>query len=186
MKTLLAATLLLTTLISAQQKTEYFKPNALFGGSFYINSFMLQFHGAFFTEGNFAYYGALAVTPGKVNEDHVYDNISYHKAKYDFRDKEKGNQYKDVMFDIGTVYNASKIINLYLAVSIQERSEYKEFYDEFQILGDNGKYYLSPTSKFGIGLSGGIMFSISPKVGLVGGGTIGVVNNTNIGLTFFL
>ncbi len=79
-------------------------------------------------------------------DNNYYDNISYEKAKYEYKDKEleRTNKLRD--YGIGLNYSVEDIITFGAGLLITSSDEFAKFYDKYQILGDNGNYYVSAGS----------------------------------------
>lgn len=107
--------------------------------------------------------------PGK----DAYSNISYNKAKYYFNDKELETQSYNWGATFGIVLMVTEKIYLNAGLQYQSIMEYIKFHDDFEILGDDGDYYIEGKSKSGMGVDLGLLHrigeSFSIKVGYVVG-----------------
>lgn len=101
--------------------------------------------------------------PMREGADNFYDNISVNKAENIYGDdflRKDGNW-------ISLNACLTKVITDYIAVyggfGYSAYSQYRQYYDEFEILGDNGKYWIDDEgeSKSSINILAGIFFPLS-------------------------
>ena len=79
----------------------------------------------------------------------------------DFGDNKIGEDTDYMMLDIGVIKNISPTTFLYGGGGIGWKDNYVQYYDEFEILGKNGKYWVNDNSTSNINFIGGIL--ILPK-----------------------
>lgn len=108
---------------------------------------------------------------GNDNSDY-YENISINKAESIFGDKllEKGDG--SFAINLGITQNVLKKSFLYGGLGYSSIYGYRRYYDPFEILGDNGKYWIDDPDKKGgnINLFGGIIILTGNNVSLLLGG----------------
>lgn len=101
--------------------------------------------------------------PMRQGADNFYDNISINKAENIFGDeflKKDGNW-------ISINVCLTKVITEYIAVfgglGYSAYSQYRQYYDDFEILGDNGEYWIEDEgkSKSEINILGGFFFPLN-------------------------
>ena len=75
-------------------------------------------------------------------DENLYENISESKARYDFGDRQTDEDNIYHGYSLGTVVTVYRMIKIYGGLTLYKQSQYLKFYDEFQILGDNGSYWV--------------------------------------------
>ena len=98
------------------------------------------------------------------DDDDFYDNISVNKAENIFGDQllNKDNHWFSI--NAGSTKVISQYTAIYVGLGVSLYSEYRQYKDDFEILGDNGKYWIEndDKSKTTINALGGIIFKINP------------------------
>lgn len=88
------------------------------------------------------------------------DNISINWSE-NLGDDRIGEETDYMMFNVGVIKNISNTMFLYGGGGISWRDNYYQYYDEFEILGKNGKYWINGDTSSKINIIGGIL--ILPK-----------------------
>ena len=99
------------------------------------------------------------------NTDDFYDNISVNKAENIYMDQLLKKNDSWVSINVGLTKVVLKNLVLYGGSGISFYSEYRQYKDEFEILGDNGKYWIEndDESKITLNALGGFIIQIDPK-----------------------
>ena len=92
--------------------------------------------------------------------DSYYDNISTNWSE-NIGDNRIGEDTDYMMCNVGVIKNISNTMFLYGGGGISWGDNYSQYYDEFEILGKNGKYWINDNSTSNINFIGGIL--IIPK-----------------------
>jgi len=90
------------------------------------------------------FYGAVrfgGMLLGDDNSDY-YENISVNKAENIFGDDQIETGEGSFTFDIGITQFLMRPIYLYIGLGYTSRYGYRRYYDPFEILGSNGKYWI--------------------------------------------
>lgn len=96
--------------------------------------------------------------------DNFYDNISVNKAENIFGDSKVSTDEDWLTMNLGVTKTIFANTLLFIGAGYSDHTYYNQYYDEFEILGSNGKYWIERKSDSGINLFGGSMIIISNKV----------------------
>jgi hypothetical protein len=120
---------------------------------------------------------------GRRGGDDFYDNISVYKAENIFGDKLIGESKGWFSLNMGLTELVSQKMAVYGGIGISTWSHSKQYYDEFEILGRYGKYWIPADSKSSLNLNGGLLFLIAKKITINFGGDLKPAG-LNIGVGF--
>jgi hypothetical protein len=79
-------------------------------------------------------------------EENFYENISEEEARDIFVDTQTDEDFNYQGYSLGTVISIYQRFKIYGGLTLFKQTHYLRFYDKFQILGDNGSYWIK-TSK---------------------------------------
>ena len=163
--------LFIHSLCMAQSKTNIvingFKSNdtKIFGYIANIPQELLGFNFVKLANTDFGFYIDLkAGLPMRDGADDFYDNISVNKAENIFGDQLLKKDDNWLSLNAGLTKVVSNQLAIYAGLGFSIYSEYRQYKDEFEILGDNGKYWIEneDKSKTTLNALGGIIFKINP------------------------
>lgn len=96
--------------------------------------------------------------------DNFYDNISVNKAENIFGDEQISTDEDWLTMNVGLTKTLFDNILLFAGLGYSDHTYYNQYYDEFEILGSNGKYWIERKADSGINFFGGGMIVVSSKV----------------------
>ena len=141
------------------------KDTKIFGYIANVPQELLGFNFVKLTSTNLGFYIDLkAGLPMRDGADDFYDNISINKAENIFGDQLLKKDDNWLSMNAGLTKILSNHIAFYGGLGFSIYSEYRQYKDEFEILGDNGKYWIEneDKSKTTLNVLGGIIFKINP------------------------
>lgn len=95
-----------------------------------------------------------------------YENISVNKAENIFNDRFLGEDKGSVSISSGITRSITRYSAIYLGFAYTFFSYYRQYHDEFEILGNNGNYWIEDKEKSSSGISiiGGLLVPVSNSV----------------------
>lgn len=111
------------------------------------------------TSNRVGFYAALKMNFKDIGKDasDFYQNISEEKARNTFHDPEKSSRTGITVIEAGITGRVLRNLYAYLGVGYTMRTDYKQFQDEFRILGKDGLYWVKTGDNSTINLNGGIV-----------------------------
>jgi len=79
--------------------------------------------------------------------DNFYDNISLNKAENILNDRLIDVKDSWISINVGAMVEIYKYLSLYFGLGASFYSEYRKYYDRFEILGRYGKYWIENNQK---------------------------------------
>jgi hypothetical protein len=118
-------------------------------------------------------------------DNETYDNISIHKAEDIFHDKFMGTKKYGYSLSIGITRTISANSAIYLAPGLTWTDTYRQYYDKFEILGQNGEYLLKDDTEMQPSISAGFILTASKGINMILGADIQPLGiDLGIGKTF--
>ena len=99
-------------------------------------------------------------------DNQYYDNITFNTAKNTYNDKQLEDITQSLVFNLGPNFRLNNSLSLITGISIARNYTYTKFYDNFEILGNNGNYYVDNKSYTDFGFYGGLYYRASNKAGI--------------------
>ena len=96
--------------------------------------------------------------------DDFYENISVNKAENIFGDSKISTDDDWLTMNIGITKVILNKMLLFIGAGYSDNTHYNQYYDEYEILGSNGKYWIERKSNSGVNFFGGSMFIVSDKI----------------------
>ena len=110
-------------------------------------------------ESGFGYYGSFSTSGSERNDDNYYPKTSRVTVEQVFQDTYKGTVSEHSVFSVGIAYLFSNFLGT-IGISHSTTTEYLQYYDALEILGEKGKYFINHKETSGIGLDIGIGYTI--------------------------
>jgi|GEM_PF-2487464 len=110
------------------------------------------------------------VTVGANTDYKDYPNISESDSKA-WQDRFQGTYEKYTSIGLGVSVKATEQVSLLFCGMASSRTTYNNYYDKFEILGNNGKYSVDVGDDMVLGIMGAIKTDISPNVSFIIGGS---------------
>ena len=98
------------------------------------------------------------------DSDNFYDNISVNKAENIFGDDKTSTDDDWLTMNLGITKTIMDNILMYVGAGYSDHTEYNQYYDEYEILGSNGKYWIEKKVDSRVNFFGGCMIVLSNKV----------------------
>jgi hypothetical protein len=89
-----------------------------------------------------------------------YPDISLNKAQNILGDKKIDESTGCRSFEIGITSRAATNLFFYIGIGYGYSAKYMQFYDRFEILGSNGKYWIRTEENSSVNFLGGLMYFI--------------------------
>jgi len=164
--------ILISNLCMAQSKASTIKYNfkskelKIFGYVANIPQELLGFNFIKVSKQNFGFYIDLkAGLPMRDGADDFYDNISVNKAENIFGDRLIKKDDNWLSMNAGITKVILNHLAFYGGLGFSIYSEYRQYKDEFEILGDDGEYWIEndDKSKTTLNALGGVIIQIDPR-----------------------
>ena len=125
-----------------------------------------------FINSKFGLFFSFATSTKGFDDKNYYDNISVGTAGGVWNDRQTGKDLNSELYILGAYFNIYRNIFGYGGIGYVNREHFIQFYDKFQILGDNGSYWVKENSEENFCLCGGIMIVINNVYVQLGTGTM--------------
>lgn len=118
-------------------------------------------------------------------DNQTYPNISIHKAENIFGDRFLGEKEYTSSVSVGITKTLAVDKALYIAPGCTWTDTYREYYDEFEILGKHGNYLIEDDSRAQLNLSAGFILTTSSGTNMILGVSVQPLGGSlGIGFTF--
>lgn len=133
------------------------------------------------------YWGDIKWSPGALRSgnDDYYDNISRGIAENTWNDPLLSEKEEWISLNFGLTRGIAAKTAIYGGVGVAQSYHYRQYYDSFQILGNNGQYWIADESqdKTYPNIIIGLLFLVSDRVTL-NIGTESVPNGIDFGIGY--
>jgi len=132
MKRLIALIMMLSTSVSAQE---------WFAG--YVGNFPKAPLGMFVANRRSNYFFDIKISLNSYRDcDSYYETVSINKAENILGDKRINTAHSYTIINVGYIKETIKNNYLYGGVGLSMTNEFYQYYDKYEMLGDNGKYWI--------------------------------------------
>ena len=121
------------------------------------------------SEGVGFYFDLKVSVPMIYGGDDFYDNISIHQAE-GWGDNLTDTEDGWISANLGLTAVLSSSLAFYAGVGYTANTDYRNYYDEFHILGTNGSYWVEGDTEESVNVLGGLLVVLGDNWGLQVGG----------------
>lgn len=119
------------------------------------------------------------------NDNSYYDNISINKAENIFGDKKVGETDSYTIIDAGFIGQVIKELYVYGGIGWSAKIKYYQYFDEFEILGEHGNYWIDgKDNESGFNITAGLLSICDKYYIMMGVDTRPVGINLGVGIVF--